>query len=307
MFSYKAPLLTALILCSLLAGRAQAQNGPATSPAAEAATAAANEEEATPQPPVNLTTTAAKTNQLVDQTLPEDEIIPLQAGGQSFSGYYLAASQQPVKGAVILLADRGQHPASNSLIDSLRHSLAQQHWHTLALGFNDNDDDTNSTPQRIAAASQYFNRMGIASIAIVAEGYSASQALAEVAALPAASNEALPENTEFKAVQALIMINANTLLEDGSNSLSRFNDQPVTLIDAYTLNDYQQQQQASQRQQIAWQLNTAYQQIRLPALSPVQLTDSNRVSQRIRGWLDKHMNSLLNEPPVDDQSPVAVK
>lgn len=211
----------------------------------------------------------------VDATLPEREKITLQAAGAEHRGYYRADSSGKNYGGVLLIPDLNHNPAKQSLINSLRVTLSTHHWHTLALATGDAELET--IQQLITAGISYFNQQGVTNIAVLGEGIGAAQLLNSGAVLSTAS--------------AIILVNAsNDNLDENTETLEKFADIEVLIMDAYAHSDYQQQQQAMEREKAAKRLGVnQLQQIRLPAVTVIDQNTETPANKRIRGWLDNNI------------------
>lgn len=219
----------------------------------------------------------------VDASLPDNEKISLSVNGSDRRGYFRPALQPTAYGGVLLVADTGHHPATLGTINTLRITLSEQHWLTLALP----GDDNNTLPDEafISAGIQYLNQQPVDQVVLLGEGSSATHLLQTAAAL---------SDTVLQQIAAIVLINANTRFAGISReTLSRLNDSGVKILDAYSDHSFQQQQGARLRRQAAKRANNRlYQQVRLPRIGPLLSEENNRVSQRIRGWLDKHIAGI---------------
>lgn len=225
---------------------------------------------------------------LIDKTLPAEQKVLLQIDGPARRAYYMKETSGKAHGGVIIVPELKQHPANRGEINALRHILADRHWHTLAL--NMESDDPATANGMIAAAVQYLNQQGIYNIALLAQGGAAPLAINYVATLPE------PPPGEFQQLRALILLNAKNQQTAGSKSLDTLTQLPaITLpvLDAYKNGDLRQQQQAQQRKTTSRQRGKLYQQARLPLTDFSDISKDNRVSKRIRGWLDANIAGFM--------------
>lgn len=202
--------------------------------------------------------------------------VELSVAGQPYPGHYRPATEAVVYGAVLLIGDVGQPAATTGLLNTLGSTLANHHWHTLTVAGNDQPQSL------IAAGLDYLTGQQARRIVLLAEGASSALVLQAAAGLSGA---------ERQQIAALMLLNANQRLAPiDANLFTPYRDTGFTIVDAYSGNDLQQQQQARQRQQAADRSGALqYQQIRLPSTSLYQHGHSNRSSQRIRGWLDTQL------------------
>ncbi|ARN74310.1 DUF3530 family protein [Oceanicoccus sagamiensis] len=242
---------------------------------------------APPPPPV---TAAAGTETLLDQQVADNEKVWLPVAGSSQLAFYLNETSGKAHGGVILLPKTGQHPATKgSDINAFRIALSDNHWHTLAL--NSSEADKEQALAFITAGVNYLNQQGVYNIAILGEGTGAAYALHYAASI---SNVNRPRG-QFAPIRAVVMINAeNKLAGDDAKTLEQFTQIRMPILDAYSNSDYQKQRLADQRKRAARKkMNRLYQQIRLPQASGVQQNEDNRITKRIRGWLDKNVAGFM--------------
>ena len=227
---------------------------------------------------------------LLDRQVAEHEKALLNVAGQQHLAFYLSETTGTAHGGLILLPDLGRHPASNGTINTLRQSLASHHWHTLALNSSQLSDK--SSQQLIDAAVLYLNQQGVFNIAILGEGVGAAQALHYAANLPPIN----PEQELNYQIRALLMINANNRIPNSDiNILKQLSTITLPVLDAYSSSDYFEQQLAKDRKRSANRLmkGKKYQQIRLPQTNGSKQGLDNRISKRIRGWLDNNVAGFM--------------
>ncbi|MEE8056738.1 MAG: DUF3530 family protein [Pseudomonadales bacterium] len=236
------------------------------------------------------TAVATEAAKRLDSNTDDQGKVWLTVAGQRELAFYLSETSGIAHGGVLLIPDLGHHPNTTGIIDSLRHHLAKQHWHTLALDTADATEER--TLQMIAAGILSLNQHGVFNIAILGEGVGAALALHYVATLPAIDKN----QDEFEQIRALIMINArNSIPGSSKNTLKKLTTIRQPILDAYINSDYLQQQQAKIRKTVVGRKtgDFYYQQIRLPKVSYYQQGEDNRITQRIRGWLDKNVAGFM--------------
>lgn len=224
----------------------------------------------------------------IDKTLPAEQKVGLSVDGINHRAYYLKETSGKAHGGVIIVPEINQHPVSSGEINALRHVLANQHWHTLAL--NMESDNLATVNGIIAAAVQYLNQQGIYNIALLGQGGGAPLAINYVATLPA------PPPGEFQQLRALILLNAKNQHPSTSkplDSLAQLSAITLPVLDAYINGDFQQQQYAKMRKAISRQRGKLYRQARLPLSDYSDITKDNSVTKRIRGWLDNNIAGFM--------------
>lgn len=269
-------LLPALILPLLITLPAWAQDNEAEAAAEQA-------------PPPSITA-AAGIESLLDQQVADNEKVWLPVAGSSELAFYLSEASGKPHGGVILLPGIAQHPATkDSTINTLRIALSENHWHTLALNIGDANKD--KALALITAGVNYLHQQGVYNIAILGEGLGAAQAIHyadSIASINGASSQ-------FAPIRAVVMIDADNLLPDSEKStLETLSMIGIPILDAYSHSDYQKQRLANERKRAAREkINRGYQQIRLPKTSVARQDVDNRMTKRIRGWLDKNVAELM--------------
>lgn len=200
--------------------------------------------------------------------------------------FYLSEKSGTAHGGVLIIPDRGIHPAVTGTINSLRHTLAKHHWHTLALDISSLDAE--AVPGTIAAGVAQLNAEGVFNIAILGNGQGAVYALQYVAKLPP------PEKGKFQQIRALVMLNADNFSGTSDhNPMAALADIKLPVLDAWYANDYNEQQKARQRREQAAGANNLYQQARIPYVAVQNPGYENRITKRIRGWLDKNIAGFM--------------
>lgn len=237
---------------------------------------------------------------LFDLQVDEQEKAWIKVGQQQELAFYLPASSGAALNGVLLIPDIGNHPATFGSINTMRIALSKNHWHTLALNMGYASEE--HALDLIAAGIQFLNEKGVYNIAILGEGTGAAQAILYAApkSPPGAEKDETNDSNEKKdQVRALIMINANNSISDDGDEtsvLQNISQITIPVLDAFSNGDYIEQRKAEERKNIARGKNdTIYHQIRLPQASGTQQNSDNRVTKRIRGWLDKNIaDSAIN-------------
>lgn len=240
--------------------------------------------------PAPVVTADAGKESLADQQVADSEKIWLPVAGSSELAFYLSEASGKAHGGIVLLPKAGQHPAAkDSTINTFRIALSENHWHTLTLNIGDADEE--KTLQFITAGINYLNQQGVYNIAILGEGLGAAQSLHYAASITGVQRAP----GQFAPIRAVVMVDAdNTIPGSDANTLEKIGMIYMPILDAYSSGDYQQQRLAAERKKAARKkINKGYQQVRLPQASGAQQDVDNRITKRIRGWLDKNVAGFM--------------
>ena len=232
---------------------------------------------------------AAASNPLT-KNLPPEEICWLEVEGQPVLGLYRKANHGEAKGGALILPGLNNNPASPGLINSLRHSLSENRWHTLVIAMpqGDSEADANQAQQHIAAGIQQLNQQGIFNIALVGQGSGATHAMAYVNQLPE------PAAGKLQQIRGIAMVNSKNSLPGYSQPITdAIKGLIIPALDLYVHNDFRRHRAAKQRLEASRQLPQGlYQQLRLPLSTPYADEREERLSKRVRGWLDRHASGF---------------
>lgn len=236
--------------------------------------------------------TAAETQDLSEQdrAVPADQRLWLDDGSKDLA-FYIPEKSGKAHGGVLIIPNRGEHPGVLGLINTLRYTLAENHWHTLALNISGQDAD--AIQNTIAAGIVSLNGKGVFNIALLGEGEGALHALRYVASLPPA------KQGEVGQIRALVMINATNNSGGRDDALTKLGSITLPVLDAYYANDLDELKQAQERKRFASPQSELYQQARLPYTNTQSSPTENRITKRVRGWLDKNAAGFM----VDSSSP----
>ena len=225
---------------------------------------------------------------LYDQQVAEQEKVWLNVGEQQQLAFYLTESSGTAYGGVLLIPDIAKHPATLGSINTMRIALSKHHWSTLALNMGGANEA--QSLDLIAAGIQFFNEKEIYNIAILGEGRGAAHAILYLASKPPTD----ANSAKTDRISALIMVDAhNSTSDNEAHILQKLAEVAIPVLDAFSNGDYIEQRQADKRKDTAREtLNKTYHQVRLPQASGEQQNGDNRVTKRIRGWLDKNIANL---------------
>ncbi len=248
---------------------------------------------------------------------------------------YLEDTSGKARGGVIIVPGMASNPADPEIIDALRQVLARNHWHSLALsmpplipaaagdtsaatGPESNEETAGeklqqgsaapsaeqpgATPttsldqQAILAAIHFLNQQGVFNLAIIREGTGAISAATYLRNMPPADSS----RGEFPQLRALVMINARNSIGGKQDQLSAlFPSLTVPVIDLYLGNDYRDKREVQQRQKAGQSLaGKQYLQIKMPPVGPNWQDREDRLTKRIRGWLDKRIAGFVIDTHV---------
>ena len=305
---------------------------------------------------------------VLSQHLDPGEVRWLKAEEKEFLALYRPMAGGTAKGAILLL-DATEAPGNrHRLLETLRTTLTEHGWHSLAIGLpepvqapppkrtrepfqlNDDKKDSGKKPdksskkskgkdkkqdsdngeqtaeakteqtadqsreeqqkkdreqlakaqqhvrQRIESALQYLTEQGQLNIVIIGHGSGGQRAL-----------HYLSGQTINKAVQGLVLIEAPDLIKappsedknDGDqtkdSSAEHLKTMPLLDILAGSAIDVSAQAK-NRRRQAARAALQRYEQWRLPTLSPNWQLEEDRLSRRIRGWLQRNVSGQEVRP-----------
>ena len=150
---------------------------------------------------------------------------------------------------------------------------------------------------RIEAAISFLNDQGIYNIVLLGDGLGAARAGNFLKGLPQ-SNE--PKDNTIKLIRAMVIINArNSSPKQDINLLTSLYDPQVATLDIYFGIHEKDNAESLERKKFARRNNfTTYQQILLPELSHNTTNGENRLTRRIRGFLNKHAKGVKVENAI---------
>ncbi len=151
---------------------------------------------------------------------------------------------------------------------------------------------------RVEAAISYLHQQGQFNVVMMGEGIGALRAACFINSLPA-----LESSTQARLIRALILVNASNRPPTGSERLyDCLKNAEIPMLDVFFDIDKQDKVEARKRLKHAKRNNLkTYQQIALPEMSYNTLQGENRLSRRIRGFLEVHArgvkvdNAIINK------------
>jgi len=149
------------------------------------------------------------------------------------------------------------------------------------------------TVARIRAAMSYLNDQGQFNIVLLGDGVGAARAGHFFSRLPVPVITD-PDVKPIKPIRAVVIINARNHNPLGDiNLTSSLFDPEVPTLDIFFGLDKRNAYEAEQRKRYAQRhMHKIYKQVQLPAMSEVAQQGENRLSRRIRGFLQEHARGI---------------
>ncbi|WP_339673319.1 DUF3530 family protein [Dasania marina] len=223
---------------------------------------------------------------LLAKDLPPEQVLWLEVAGQKVLSLYSPDYSGKARGGVILLPRHDQAITRRNRLYNLQQTLANNRWHTLMLSMpplpaaDDSGAAADTTAQQhIAAAISFLNSKGIYNMVLLGEGSSANRLIAYASQIS--------DKNQLKQIRGLALVNAeNNIAGQQINSLLAKLTFPV--LDLYFTDGRQASAYAQQRMRASKPLPRGqYQQVRMPRMAFNRQQDENKLSKRIRGWLNK--------------------
>ena len=161
---------------------------------------------------------------------------------------------------------------------------------------------TENTPQlaaedvaysRLEAAITYINDLGIFNVVLLGDGIGAARAgnFLQTLPVPEAKN---PNEKPIKPIRAMVIINARNHSPIGDIKLiDSLYDPEMPILDIYFGQDQRDKIESQARKKYALRNGfQTYQQILLPELAHNTMLDSNRLTRRVRGFLQLHARGV---------------
>jgi len=152
---------------------------------------------------------------------------------------------------------------------------------------------------RLHAAINYLHQQGQFNIVLMGSGVGALRSVCFLKDIPK-----VDATSQTRLIRSLVMINARNRLPFDDRELHKCLETPdMPVLDIYTGRDDRNQAEAKERRKYAHrQRYETFQQIRLPELARNTMLGENRLSRRIRGFLEKHArgvkvdNAVIKKP-----------
>jgi len=244
--------------------------------------------------------------QLLKAQYPERDIINLNGETGEFTALWKKDQSGAAYGAVLLVPSNGQTANWPNTIDVLRNELPKNGWSTLSIDIahSTSKDDTGATQQqniaRLRAAIAFLNEQGQYNIVLAGYGLSCSL-IVEYAthgdALGMKRSVSSSQTTKLKRpVRALILI--SPLSQEGerlSEKISEFPFKDMPMLDIVFGSHYLDTFDSKERVGSARSANIEhYLQTKSvePSSSARVFGNDNRLSRRVRGFLDTHAKGV---------------
>lgn len=142
---------------------------------------------------------------------------------------------------------------------------------------------------RLHAAINYLHQQGQFNIVLMGSGVGALRSVCFLKDIPK-----VDATSQTRLIRSLVMINARNRLPFDDRELHKCLETPdMPVLDIYTGRDDRNQAEAKERRKYAHrQRYETFQQIRLPELARNTMLGENRLSRRIRGFLEKHARGV---------------
>tara|TARA_B100000446_G_scaffold39947_3_gene35526 strand:+ start:29740 stop:31023 length:1284 start_codon:yes stop_codon:yes gene_type:complete len=152
---------------------------------------------------------------------------------------------------------------------------------------------------RLEAAISYLHQQGQFNIVLMGSGVGALRAVCFLKDIPK-----VEQTTQSRLIRSLVMINARNHLPLDSRQLHQCLDTPeMPVLDVYLGHNERDQKDAKQRLKYARRSGyQIYQQLRLPEMAHNTMLGENRLSRRVRGFMEAHAqgvkvdNAVINNP-----------
>lgn len=245
---------------------------------------------------------------------PPEDLMELEANGAKFTSLWKKDQSGEALGAVLILPSDGQTANWPNTIDVIRNELPQDGWSTLSIDIeNEIASNSNATKQaadseinpdantaRIEAAIAFLHGQGQYNIVLAGYGHSARRILNYASRSDAPGmnrNLKSTQGTKLKRpVRALILISPLSLEgERLSSKLGKFPYKDMPILDIIFGHHYLDTFDAKARQETARASRIKhYLQIKSvePSASAKVFGQQNRLSRRIRGFLDSHAKGV---------------
>lgn len=282
---------------------------------------------ATPPIPIVRYTPNVRKNQeqLFTQAIGEGTVQWLNDGNQDFISLWEHERSGKPFGAILLIHGEGQTADWPYTIRALRLSLPDHGWATLSIAVPEPEiaiappraqpdkaiepaptnliETTKSeVTARLASAMSYLNSKGQFNIVILSHGVGAAHALNFIAELSGSRATQVPadnakRNTRGmvdKPVRAFIMVNArNGAVNAPNNLIQNMNDPALPMLDVYFGDHVLDQTEPKLRKQAAKKNRVeAFHQVKLMAPSANWQQGENRLTRRVRGFLNKYAKGV---------------
>jgi hypothetical protein len=253
----------------------------------------------------------AQKRALLREQYPQEDLRKLDSDtGESFNALWRKDQTGDAFGAVLIVPDNGQTANWPHTIDVLRLDLPNHGWSTLSIDLvekkprvfskNREQADTNDDAiyqnnlARMQAALTFLNSEGQYNIVAVGYGESAVRLIDFMTTL-SPSSPAMPGNSKKTGpVRALVLINARNTIDDiQDTAFDKLVWRDVPVLDVFFGTHFRDPFEISNRRKAAKKnrLSTYY-QLKLLEPSSTVFAGENRLSRRIRGFLNNNAKGV---------------
>lgn len=152
---------------------------------------------------------------------------------------------------------------------------------------------------RLHAAINYLHQQGQFNIVMMGSGVGALRSACFLKEIPEVNS-----TTQTRLVRAMVIINARNRLPNDDRQLHKCLDTPdMPVLDLYVGREQRDQVEARERRKYANKKNyQVFQQLRLPEMARNTMLGENRLSRRVRGFMEQHArgvkvdNAIIKNP-----------
>lgn len=308
----------------------EAMTAESASTADEGAEGKTDESTTPPLEPRKVIDTEKEAIRLLSDEVEEEDLTWLEANGEKFMSLWQADKTGNPFGAVLILHGEGQSVDWPGEVSAIRNNLSHHGWATLSINLpptakpqiperpqeppaisseesNGNTENVMSVPDsepvdqgndpeavseaRMQSAIQYLNSQGQYNIVIVSHGIGAIRAGKFIDMLTKTNTSAMAGKIQ-RPVRALVFVQARNRI--GDMLLTRFmNDASLPILDIYYGDHFLDQIEVQQRKKAAATNGIQhYYQVKILRPDGESFKSENRLTRRIRGFLNKHAKGV---------------
>ncbi len=274
----------------------------------------------------------SKSLDLLTNEMEDQDIEWLEANGEKFLALWQADKTGNPFGAVLILHGEGQSVDEPYEINAIRNNLSHHGWATLAINLPpvahstvpprptekpDNNspkvtqpavktpattmksspkiNPENESDSRITSAISFLKAQGQYNIVIVGHGLGATRTMKYIDDLTSGQNApGMSSGKIQRPIRAVVMVSARNQIPLSNKTLNHFfNDPNLPILDLYYGNHFLDDVETRQRTKAARAKGIVH-YYQLKVLRPTDADESseNRLTRRIRGFLNKHAKGV---------------
>ncbi len=331
--SQKVILICTMLPSGFILAQAPADSGRAATPLADETGITASD-----PPPRRAPEVEQIRLELLQEAVQADELRWLEADGEKFMALWQRNKTGNPFGAVLILHGEGQTASWPHTVSAIRNNLSQHGWSTLAVslpplakaeiparnavatgaGSAPSIGDENNAPTaitagkrspeqisdaRLSAAIEFLNQLGQYNIVMVGHASGAIRATRFINSISGnQASDAAPSALAImeRPIRALIMVEARNRMDHGGERLVSFlNDTTLPVLDIYYGDHYLDVLEVRQRKKMIINKGiTRYYQVQVLRPSKSDEMSENRLTRRIRGFLNRHAKGVEIERPL---------